>query len=62
MDNLITKIEITLSVDDSNSMYSREITLNGKKIFSDKFNKKLLNEKDFIHVFTNKLINGIENE
>lgn len=62
MENITTKIEITLSVDNTNNMYSREIILNGKKVFFDKFDKKLLNEKDFIHVFTDKLINGVENE
>ena len=34
MENITTKIEITLSVDNTNNMYSREIILMVKKFFS----------------------------
>ncbi len=58
----ITKIEIIMSVDEDSDLYSRDIFLNGEKVFHDEFKKNLLNTKDFIHVFTNKIINGIEND
>jgi hypothetical protein len=58
----ITKIEIIMSVDEDADLYSRDITLNGEKVFHDEFKKNLLNTKDFIHVFTDKLISGIEND
>lgn len=58
----ITKIEIIMSVDEDSDLYSRDIFLNGEKVFHDEFKKNLLNTKDFIHVFTDKLISGIEND
>ncbi|WP_147398640.1 hypothetical protein [Bacteroides stercoris] len=58
----ITKIEIIMSVDEDADLYSRDITLNGEKVFHDEFKRNLLNTKDFIHVFTDKLISGIEND
>lgn len=58
----ITKIEIVMSVDEDADLYSRDITLNGEKVFHDEFKRNLLNTKDFIHVFTDKLISGIEND
>lgn len=58
----ITKIEIIMSVDEDSDLYSRDIILNGEKIFHDEFKRNLLNTKDFIHIFTNKIINGIEND
>lgn len=58
----ITKIEIIMSVDEDADLYSRDITLNGEKVFPDEFKRNLLNTKDFIHVFTDKLISGIEND
>lgn len=58
----ITKIEIIMSVDEDSDLYSRDITLNGEKVFHDEFKRNLLNTKDFIHVFTDKLISGIEND
>lgn len=58
----ITKIEIIMSVDEDADLYSRDITLNGEKVFHDEFKRNLLNTKDFIHIFTNKIINGIEND
>lgn len=36
--------------------------LNGEKVFHDEFKKNLLNTKDFIHEFANKLINGFKND
>ena len=58
----IAKIEIIMSVDKDADLYSRDITLNGEKVFHDEFKRNLLNTKDFIHVFTDKLISGIEND
>lgn len=58
----ITKIEIIMSVDEDADLYSRDITLNGEKVFHDEFKRNLLNTKDFIHVFSDKLISGIEND
>lgn len=57
-----TKIEITMSVDEDADLYSRDIFLNGKKVFHDEFKKNLLNTKDFIHEFSSKLINGLKND
>lgn len=58
----ITKIEIIMSVDEDADLYSRDIILNGERVFHDKFKKNLLNTKDFIHEFSNKLINGLKND
>jgi hypothetical protein len=58
----ITKIEIIMSVDEDADLYSRDIILNGKRVFHDEFKKNLLNAKDFIHEFSSKLINGFKND
>lgn len=58
----ITKIEIIMSVDEDSDLYSRDIFLTGEKVFHDEFKKNLLNTKDFIHEFANKLINGFKND
>lgn len=58
----ITKIEIIMSVDEDSDLYSRDIFLNEEKVFHDEFKKNLLNTKDFIHEFANKLINGFKND
>ena len=59
----ITKIEIIMSVDEDSDLYSRDIFFKrGKKVFHDEFKKNLLNTKDFIHEFANKLINGFKND
>ena len=58
----ITKIEIIMSVDEDSDLYSRDLFLNGEKVFHDEFKKNLLNTKDFIHEFANKLINGFKND
>lgn len=57
----ITKIEIIMSVDEDSDLYSRDIFLNGEKVFHDEFKKNLLNTKDFIHEFANKLITRLRN-
>lgn len=51
-----------MSVDEDSDLYSRDIFLNGEKVFHDEFKKNLLNTKDFIHEFANKLINGFKND
>lgn len=41
----ITKIEIIMSVDEDADLYSRDITLNGEKVFHDEFKRNLLKYK-----------------
>lgn len=62
MKNVTTRIEIILSQDEEEKLFSRDIILDGEKVFHDEFKKRLVNTNDFLFDFIDKLLNGFENE
>ena len=55
-----TKIELILTND--NSIYQREIIVNGESVFFQRFDPKYMDKDDFIHKFSKVVLNGLRNE
>lgn len=58
---MTTKIELLLTKNDDSS-YQREILINGKTVFFQRFDRCFMDKEDFIHTFSKKVLNGLFDE
>lgn len=55
------KIELLLTKNDESS-YQREIIVDGKTVFFQKFDRQFMDKDDFIHRFSKIVLDGLSDE
>lgn len=58
---MTNRIELILKKLDDSKL-QREILVNGKSVFYQVFDKKFIDKDDFIHQFSDKVLNGLHDK